>query len=71
MTCLLVCGSGDVYLANLDSASGAIKNVKDVDETNKVAWTLLNSNNQSNKVKQKAPNHLKIYDEWECCRAVL
>ena len=45
MTCLLVCGSGDVYLANLDSASGAIKNAKDVDETNRVAWTLLNSNN--------------------------
>ena len=53
---------GDVYLTNLNSASGAIADVSNIEETGKVAWISANSNNQTNKVGLKVPNHLKIYD---------
>ena len=53
---------GDIYLTNLDSASGAIENIQNQEETSKVAWTSLDSGTQTHKVALKAPNYLKIYD---------
>lgn len=53
---------GDIYLTNLDSASGAIASCNDKAETGKVAWTIENADNHTHEVGKKKANHLGIYD---------